>query len=320
MKPNVIALSETWLSEGDRFSLPGFRITRKDRASRGGGVLLAFSVNLDVQLEQLNSAFEIISCRVRLEGNSSVSIASIYLPPHPFVAQHLALRNCFAQIQSPKFILGDFNAHGVDWGCEHNDNRSQILQSAFDDDHLVTLNTGEFTRVAVPPARCSALDLSACSSSLALWCNWRVINTPCGSDHLPILIEFCKTPQCQTSLLSRPLTKRIQWHYYQTMLAEMLNVAATEHIVYDELIAMIYECAMAAQSVPMPGSTQIKGQPKVWWNDDLQTKYNAKKQHLEYLDEEVGAPNIWRIKTLRRCSDERKTRVKGTVGENTVQR
>lgn len=279
-KPNVIAINESWLNPGQPFSIPGFKIARKDRATRGGGVLLAFAQELNVSVEDINSPFEVVSGRIQMAHNFSISIASVYFPSPPFNVSYQALMQTIRQMGSPKMILGDFNSHGTDWGGLYNDQRSQILSAVFDEFNLTILNTGQITRIAAPPALCSAIDLSLCSASVALSCSWRVLDCPNGSDHIPIIINFRKRPEIRprTGANTRCLSKHINWDTYRAALVDRLSVS--ESWSYDNLLAVITSCAVEAQTVPLnllPRSIQ-HGLPKHWWNADLQTKYNAKKE------------------------------------------
>jgi hypothetical protein len=58
----------------------------------------------------------------------------------------------------------------------------------FDDLDLVVLNDGSITRMASPPRRSSAIDLTLCSSSLALDVIWSVIDDLVGSDLLQLIL------------------------------------------------------------------------------------------------------------------------------------
>ena len=62
-------------------------------------------------------------------------------------------------LPKPFFILGDFNAHGSDWGCTHDDNQAPIIRDICDAHCLTILNSGEATRVSSPMARPIAIDL-----------------------------------------------------------------------------------------------------------------------------------------------------------------
>lgn len=159
--PDVIALGETWLSEDESFSIPGYCTVRKDRRGGYGGVLLALRQTLNANQLSIRSNMEVAGASIEVNGGTFISIASIYIPSPPgTVLSPMALENVVQQLPEPRFLLGDFNAHGQQWGGVINDRRAQAIIPVFDDNNMVTLNSGEFTRIANPPTPCSALDLS----------------------------------------------------------------------------------------------------------------------------------------------------------------
>jgi hypothetical protein len=88
-------------------------------------------------------------------------------------------------------VLGDFNTQSQSWGCESDDSRACVVQSMFDGLRLVHLNDGLLTRIAAPPRRSSAIDLTLCSADMSL--NdilWQVLDDADGSDHLLILTSL----------------------------------------------------------------------------------------------------------------------------------
>lgn len=53
-----------------------------------------------------------------------------------------------------------------------------------DELNLNILNDGSFTRIAIPPACHSCIDLSLCSNNLSIKTVWNTIDDANGSDHL----------------------------------------------------------------------------------------------------------------------------------------
>jgi len=77
-----IAITETWLSNNilDGEVLPtNYTIYRRDRVSRGGGVLLA--VKHDLPSVQLLLSSEIESITVEITTNKSFIVCVVYVPP-----------------------------------------------------------------------------------------------------------------------------------------------------------------------------------------------------------------------------------------------
>lgn len=268
-EPHIVAINESWLSDHQQFSLPGYRIARKDRAGHGGGVFIAVLNHLNVEISEISSNFEVVCCNVQMIDGSVLSVASIYLPSAPFIVLPAELNHCIAQMKEPRLLLGDFNAHGVDWGCNVNDRRSQALLSVFDDNNMTTLNTGELTRIAPPPDSSSAIDLSVCSVAIAFNCTWNVIDHPSRSDHLPIIIIYNNQPiPLQRPPRPRSLTKYIDWQQYRRAVQEQLpiiNETESSCELYRQFVSII----RSIDSPLMPRQNQCQPRMPVQVQDVL---------------------------------------------------
>src|SRR6266576_2753000 len=85
---NIIALSETWLHSGQKFSLRGYQIFRQDKINGYGGVALCLSKNLCVSLVPLNNqlqtfsgSIDMVCADLHLPSQLPIRIYSIYCPP-----------------------------------------------------------------------------------------------------------------------------------------------------------------------------------------------------------------------------------------------
>ena len=114
----IFCITETWLSNGifDNEVLPhGYNIYRKDRNSRGGGVLLA--ITDCITSSQLPSPdVEIITVLISTDQPFIISVA--YIPPNSNDAYHDQLHNHFTNLANeskPIVLLGDFNYPDVNW-------------------------------------------------------------------------------------------------------------------------------------------------------------------------------------------------------------
>lgn len=203
----------------------------------------------------------------------------------------------------------------MEWGGSHCDSRSRSLISVFDEDHLSILNTGEYTRIAAPPAFNSAIDLSLCSSNIALDCTWQVLDHTGRSDHLPIVIEYRRQKDTIRPMPKRAITKYIDWGVYRPALATILTESnAPGGMLYESLLEAMLVGALEAQTKPMPTSTvfQRKAEPKAWWNAELQEKYNALTDNLVTV---WGLLNTWPTETLKPYSNGQDAIANGKVGE-----
>lgn len=309
--PHIIALCETWLHSDFSLSIRGYSICRKDRVDGYGGVLLACRNDLISSSIAINTNFECVGCSVSLTSRLQMNIVSVYFPPNLQISsQNLELMlNC---IPEPRFILGDFNAHSQQWGCAFDDQRANILSSVFDDNNLITLNTGEHTRVVCPPRLSSAIDLSLCSAQLGFDCSWRVCDDLYSSDHLPIIIEFNTSVPHITTCRPVNLIKNIIWSEYQQIISSdtfFEENPTRQH--YDSLVYNLISAARNAQSKPLVvNHSGISHKPKPWWNAEIASLYTRRKDSFKLFKRRGGQVNFLSYKQidaeLRRLIKQRK--------------
>ncbi len=120
--PNIITLSETWLSSKitDReIKLVNYGLYRADRDSRGGGVAIYVSSNLRSELIIPSIEprhFESLFIKITFHQNKYLTIGSIYRPPSAPVESFSCLFSTIDSISCKKemIILGDFNKNWLD--------------------------------------------------------------------------------------------------------------------------------------------------------------------------------------------------------------
>lgn len=281
VSPDIIALNETWLDQSENFCLRGYRTLRKDRDDGYGGVLIACKDTLCVSEIRLTTNLECVCCSLSYGQQESLAIMCIYMPPNKPII-HGEIDQLFDQIPGQKLIMGDFNAHGQQWGGVTDDARARVLINVFDDHNLVSLNTGKYTRIACPPVQNSAIDLALCTANIALSFDWKVQSHPSGSDHLPIVIQFLQGANTEPRHSSiKNLTRQIDWDNFQTYVQEALTCPQVDVPLdtrYDNYVKTIQDCALRSQSRQSPAFSQRIPQKtaKDWWNSECQDKYLAK--------------------------------------------
>lgn len=116
---NIFCVSETWLSNHifDNEILPtGYSIYRKDRNSRGGGVLMAIKDNLTCNLMSSPPDIEIIT--VKISTSVPIFICLVYIPPNSSENYYDSFFHYLFELSnkaSPIILVGDFNFPDIDW-------------------------------------------------------------------------------------------------------------------------------------------------------------------------------------------------------------
>ena len=116
--------SETWLSSdisSVEFLPADYTVFRRDRSDGYGGVLLAFSDNLNVTENKITNHHEceIVVCTLTYE-HQKIIISSIYRPPSTDISYTQNLCNILEEMvasnpNTPLWIGGDLNLPNIDW-------------------------------------------------------------------------------------------------------------------------------------------------------------------------------------------------------------
>ena len=124
-KADIIIGTETWLTPGpegaqnSELLLDEYDIYRRDRPTRGGGVMIAVKKCL-FSTEISNQESEIIFCKIELEGNKTLIVSSVYRPPsYSEQESHVMageVHDIFAKHPNSVYWLGgDLNLPDIDW-------------------------------------------------------------------------------------------------------------------------------------------------------------------------------------------------------------
>jgi Endonuclease-reverse transcriptase len=209
-------------------------------------------------------------------------------------------------IQGPILIMGDFNTHSRSWSCEFEDCRTHRVIDMFEQLNLVHLNDGTHTRIAAPPRRSSAVDLTLCSSDLALKeYTWTVLEDAAGSDHLPILTSFTSLHVPKTHPIPIfDLTRHISWSLYSTAILESINVMPEKNDLerkYNLFLKLIRDSAMASPTRPSYINNRMTTKLRaVWWDTECDFLLDAKLTAFRNFRTNGNSPNYETYKTAER--------------------
>ncbi|MEO1419229.1 MAG: reverse transcriptase family protein [Bacteroidota bacterium] len=188
--PGIVCLQETKL--GNELFNPGlayciYNSTPPPGDRAHGGAAIIVSKNIQHSEIQLNSPLQAVAITATL--GKQITICSIYLPG-AIGFSNVEIQNLINQLPAPFLVLGDFNAHSQLWGCNTSDPLGSIMENILTTNDIVLLNDGSMTYHNIHSGVSSAIDLSLCSSNLALDFNWSVDEYLNGSDHFPIHLKY----------------------------------------------------------------------------------------------------------------------------------
>lgn len=118
--PHVVVITETWLHSGigdNEVIPPCYRMIRKDRGSRGGGVAIIAKSSVDLVPLDCVVNGEVLWCKIKIHGNVFV-VGAVYRPPNtaPRFLEELYDYMALHFNDKTKIILtGDFNHADIDW-------------------------------------------------------------------------------------------------------------------------------------------------------------------------------------------------------------
>ena len=135
---DLIAITETWLTEDildSEISLPGMRILRRDRPSKGGGVLLYYRQDLSCSLmtDPYLELTDTLWCCAQLQSADLALIGIIYRPPNSSRTNDAALIYSLNTALSGRYthvlIAGDFNVPSLFRNPSPSDQFTKELQN-----------------------------------------------------------------------------------------------------------------------------------------------------------------------------------------------
>ena len=117
-----------------------------------------------------------------ITAHKTITLCSVYLSPrNHFNFNPKDLQNVIDQLPSPFILMGEFNGHHTLWGCEDVNNGGQQLEDLILKHYLILFNDKSHTYFHSASGTFTSIYLNLSSPSLFF--------DPCGSDHIPILLE-----------------------------------------------------------------------------------------------------------------------------------
>lgn len=197
--PDLIFGSETWLDPSIATSeiFPeGYTVYRKDRNSRGGGVLLAIKNSLSsAHQPELDTEAEMIWAKISPPNSRDLYLCSYYRPPKSDTLQEL--RQSISKISQNAahniWVAGDFNCPNIDWPTLTTPMGDQLSHTLLD-----LVSDMHFTQVVEEPTRGkNVLELFLTTNPSLIE---SVHSIPGISDHdtIPLINSNLKIPRTKT--------------------------------------------------------------------------------------------------------------------------
>ena len=170
-----------------------FSVFRKDRDSRGGGVLLAFSESLAAR--QLTSPDSLEILAVEVLTPKPIIISLVYIPPPPTISYLSLLFDYLASVAVNKdlILLGDFNSPDINWPSLSSDSHPSLMLCDFAFDNSLLQLVHESTH-----EKGNILDLvfTSCPAYISnVEVHSNIYPLLVSSDHYPITFSFaCNLP------------------------------------------------------------------------------------------------------------------------------
>ena len=115
---SIICCTETWLTESTynaEFVPSGYAVYRKDRCSKGGGVMIVVHESIGSCFIDSPCDLEAVTVSV---GTPSVTLCTVYNPPSATDLYHRSLISYLSSLSSSShnlIIVGDFNFPDICW-------------------------------------------------------------------------------------------------------------------------------------------------------------------------------------------------------------
>lgn len=288
---------ESWLKKGSDFSINGFKIFRKDRSTRGGGIL--FAIRNGIKFEPLETQVQVDPsveiAAVKIHGFSQViNLFAVYRAPSVEGRPSNLSQDKWDEIaklsrthDGISYLLGDFNAHNIQWNCYEDDTNGIRFLNSLNETDLIILNNEGTSHINISNGNTSNIDLLiADADSAAVVDNLFIHDERYGSDHFP----FCFNISLQKYIYRKKSFKlrstKTDWDAVNNTLEER----------YTEFFDLDFEMAPASQKYDrffyIVTSAIVENTPK--------RKEFSDKRHtnpVEWWDEECE-----KLKRLRRAA------------------
>ena len=211
---DICTLNETWLTAKVNLNIKNFKIFRKDRDSRGGGVCILVRNHIDSQEINLASKEEAIAIRIKngTKSKKDIIIATYYNKPSKTIDLE-TIEEIFDQEENV-LLLGDLNGHSPLWNSSTKDPTGTIIENTLEKRKLLLLNNDQPTYAPLhKPDHRAILDLAICTDNLVSEIRDFSVTDEIFTDHLPIIIRLASN-YTKEKVIKPVKIKTINWETF----------------------------------------------------------------------------------------------------------
>lgn len=235
---DILFLCETFLKEGQSFSLTGYQIYRCDRPTPGGGVAIAVRSNLKTkQLPNYPTrGIENVSVELSLQ-NRTIVLTSVYSPRYTDSFKNDVAK--LTPVNKEYIVCGDLNAKHSSWNCSRANTSGNILYN-------MQLRSNFFIHYPSSPTRFpqssqgspTTIDLMITNSDLYI-SPLLTHDAVLPSDHSPV--TFSMEAHTGDNNIYKLDFKNINWVQYQRDIERLLSNINENHFMSTEHIESALE-------------------------------------------------------------------------------
>ena len=313
-KPEVVAFTETWLTEDDDRYIPKFLGYMKEFKNRvgmhGGGVGILIKQGLNYQkldvTPYIGGYLEYQAVRILTNNGDSVSICNMYNPGNSVTTQEI--KHYISQLGNKFILIGDFNAHSriLDSNCMRANFTGRTLETLLAEEDLCLVNPQNmYTYVCPNNGKRSCLDLCLASPNIAALATIKT-GADVGSDHVPIKVTIDKSPNINNIVFSK------KWKINASNVMDFshsLSKSKTELVKPCSIDEQVEEFTNRVISAATDNIKQTTGKcvfrqkRTIWWDRECSRMVAERRRARKQLERHPTQQNllIYRAKSAEVC-------------------
>ena len=287
--PDIVLINESKLANEDRIRFAKYKMARKDRDKRGGGVAILIKENIKHSIiDSSNLTEEVLGIEISI-NQQPMAVVALYNPPavklNPEVFKYFTdkYENCL--------FIGDFNSKHQYFGCRTTNLNGNILFDIAEEHDLHIMNDpSETTHLNKATGNADILDMAFATNSVLNRVTDCYVGEDLGSDHLPLHIKVGANRQdvAQHPILIRNNINKANWAVFNEHIEA--NLRSNDLTTCEEIDQACLEIEQVINRAADLACPKIKSCPKVWRVSNETLKLIKLKRKLRRTAQKSGNP------------------------------